>query len=201
MHREDMVAKLSSVSGFVGRLVKIQYASGQPCAQLLFQTAHGPRLSLNRDIHVLQALAVGETYRVEGARREVSGKLYWHEPAIRPIPQKSRFTSRARLAGIALVLGLAITAALLVRGQRQDHFATAESVSGRTTTTQAPSKSVVPDNATTTSPAASAHTPSAAPATQKTSQTAVRKNTAATGQSSATNPAAAAASTTTTPPD
>jgi cytoskeletal protein RodZ len=71
---------------FMGVLVDRQYTAGQKCAQLVFETAEGIRLSLSRNINMARALRLGLTYRVKGAEHTVGQKRYIHEPTATLVP-------------------------------------------------------------------------------------------------------------------
>jgi cytoskeletal protein RodZ len=139
---------------FMGVLVDRQYTAGQKCAQLVFETAEGIRLSLSRNINMARALRLGLTYRVKGAEHTVGQKRYIHEPTATLVPahnSPSLFRNYKILIpaviGLFVILGGAGTLAYAAYSANNSQPAVSE---------QKPAAKSAPENAA----SASASTPS-----------------------------------------
>lgn len=98
---------------FVGKLTKLQYKSGQAGAQLVFKSASGTRLAVCRNLHTLQSLRVGNTYRVEGFERDLGSKSYIRGPHITPASFIERLPLRRKRALYGSVISISLMGALV----------------------------------------------------------------------------------------
>jgi hypothetical protein len=107
---------------FTGKLAKRQWKPVQKFIQLVFETSHGPRISLTRDVEMAKDLTMHGLYHVQGQEYDVNGKIYINEPVVvgahrKPSKQPGILRRHLKLS-IAMavcvpVLGLSTTAFLL----------------------------------------------------------------------------------------
>lgn len=94
---------------FNGVLVDRQFTSGQRCAQLVFETAEGVRLSISRNIAMARSLSIGLTYKVKGPEYSIGEKHYIHEPTATLVPaEKSSLLSKRYKVLIPVTISLVV---------------------------------------------------------------------------------------------
>lgn len=117
----DADAPQSNITSFEGVLVRRHHKAGDKEIQLLFRTTQGLRLSLTRNLRLVQSMAVGQTYHVSGPEYVLGNKAFIHEPEALLVQRKAKRSKRFwTLVGAGALSPLLITAstfALLTGGE------------------------------------------------------------------------------------